>query len=76
MTETAEFNAYLVAGVKAHALKNYESDGWDIVVECWSDDEILEVVEGANSVTAAIKRMKKEVSPVDEQRRAVRNEIF
>ncbi len=33
----------LVAAVRAHALRYYEH-GWDVLVECWSDGDILEVV--------------------------------
>ena len=36
----------LIIEVRAHALKNYEKDGWDFVVECWSDKEIEECILG------------------------------
>jgi hypothetical protein len=28
----------VVNGVKAHALAHYTDGGWDVIVECWSDD--------------------------------------
>lgn len=32
----------LIEAVKAHATANYEKDGWDLVVETMTDDEIAE----------------------------------
>ena len=34
----------LVAAVKKHALDNYNSDGWDMIVECMSDADIIEIL--------------------------------
>ena len=36
----------LVAAVRAHAYKNYNKNGWDFVVECWSDEEIEATIRG------------------------------
>lgn len=68
----------LVAAVKLHARNNYESDGWDIVLECWSDAEVLAVVNAANANTAAeaIAAVAAEVGPLAEHRDEVRAEIF
>ena len=30
----------LIAAVKKHAEAHYEDGGWDVVVECWSDQEL------------------------------------
>jgi hypothetical protein len=30
--------------VKQYALENYNADGWDYVVECWSDEDIEEAI--------------------------------
>jgi|ETNvirome_6_1000_1030641.scaffolds.fasta_scaffold10799_2 hypothetical protein len=38
----------LVDAVRAHAYKNYDKDGWDFVVECWSDKEIEEKILGTS----------------------------
>jgi len=45
----------MVDGVKAHAKANYEDDGWDYLVECYEDDEVAELIEGATTVAGAIK---------------------
>lgn len=47
----------LIEAVKKHAYENYENGGWDVIVECWTDDEIEErlIEDGAGSVEDAIK---------------------
>jgi hypothetical protein len=36
----AEDTAALVAEVRAYAQAHYEAGGWDVVVECWTDEDI------------------------------------
>ena len=68
----------LIAAVRRHAMDNYEQDGWDVLVECWDDGDILECISdnSATSPAAAIKACLEIVALYDEKRRAVRNEIF
>lgn len=35
----------LVAAVRKYAELHYTRDGWDYVVECWTDDDIRETIE-------------------------------
>lgn len=42
----------LIDAVKTHALANYATGGWDIVVECWSDEELFETLAGEGVQTA------------------------
>jgi hypothetical protein len=65
-----------VAEVKAYAIAHYETDGWDVVVECYADDEIEIITEGATTAEEAIALMRDDVAPYNEQREAVRAEIF
>lgn len=39
-------NEELIAGVRKHALENYSRGGWDILVECYEDEDILEYIKG------------------------------
>lgn len=55
--------ASLVKAVKNFANENYEKDGWDIVVECYSDAEIEEIIGGARTPAGAIKKVKAAVAP-------------
>jgi hypothetical protein len=48
----------LINAVRNHALQTYEADGWDYVVECWSDGDILECLDGAETVAQAIANVR------------------
>jgi len=65
----------LIAAVRRHAMDNYEKDGWDYLVECWDDGDILEQISDAKAQTpdAAIKACLSLVSLLDERRREIRN---
>jgi hypothetical protein len=54
MKATAE---EMVKGVREHALANYEK-GWDVVIECMTDADILEEIRGCRTVAGAIKKVK------------------
>lgn len=41
----------LVHALKSHAIENYNAGGWDVVVECYSDYEITEVLAEAKATT-------------------------
>jgi hypothetical protein len=60
-----------VQTVKDFALANYNKDGWDFVVECWSDAEIAEQITGAKTAEDAIKRMRNIVSAQDSYRKEI-----
>lgn len=40
-----DLDAELVAAVKAHAMEHYNDGGWDVVIECLTDEEIVEIFE-------------------------------
>lgn len=42
----------LVRCVKNHAEQNYNSDGWDYLVECYDDNEIAEMIAECKATTA------------------------
>lgn len=68
----------LIDAVKAHALANYETGGWDFVVECWDDAEIAEALAeaGATTEAEAIAAVAETAGLLDERRQEVRAEIF
>lgn len=45
MTET------LVDFIKTYALDHYEDGGWDVIVECYTDSEIADVLDEAGAQT-------------------------
>jgi len=66
----------LVQAVKDHALANYEEDGWDYIVECWTDSEIAEAIKGCKTPLQAIRRIGKTARLLDERRQEVCAEAF
>lgn len=72
-------NVELVQKIKAHALSNYESDGWDFVVESFTDKEISEFIVEANATTfddaiAALVKFTRILKERQDERLAERNE--
>lgn len=58
----------LIAAVRAHALANYESDGWDFVVEAFDDEQVADAIGTARTARAAIKNVARAVRDVHEYR--------
>jgi hypothetical protein len=73
--ETARL-APLVAAVKRHAVENYETDGFDYLVECWDDAEIAHTIRGAKTEKAAIAACRKVTKLLAERRSEVVREVF
>jgi hypothetical protein len=63
----------LVAAVKDHATTHYNKNGWDFVIECWTDKDIANEVEGCRSKRAAIAKVRGQVKPLHERRREIEN---
>lgn len=66
----------LVDAVRAHAVEHYNEGGWDFVVECWEDWEILAVVRGCKKEGQAIRKVRKQIRALDDRRREVQAEAF
>jgi hypothetical protein len=63
----------LINAVRNHALQTYESDGWDYVVECWSDGDILECLRRRRDRSHKQSPMSaKHLAPLAERRDEVR----
>lgn len=44
----------LVEFIKQYALDHYNDGGWDVVVECWSDKDIADVLAGIDTEADAL----------------------
>lgn len=74
----------LIESVKAHALRNYERGGWDVIVECWDDEQIAAVLDGnpefgerpVNSLPRALKRFRDFVSVWADRQADAKNSAF
>lgn len=63
--------AVMVAAVRKHAKANYNSGGWDFVVECWEDSDIRDVILDAPIATSVedVIRLVGEIVAVSDDRR-------
>lgn len=43
----------LVGFIKQYALDHYEDGGWDVIVECWDDEQIADHLADYNAVDVA-----------------------
>ena len=65
--QISDLDRALINGVREHALKHYSDGGWDTIVECYEDKDILKVVHGAQTMGDAIDRMA-EMAGLHEER--------
>ena len=71
MSKAKEFKSARVDAVKAYAVEHYNEDGWDMVVEGWSDLEIYQVIKHQTSAQGAIRKMAKQIGARAEYRTEV-----
>ena len=67
----------LITEVRAHARKNY-GHGWDYVVECYADSDILEIVQeaGAKTPEEAVAAVGKVVGIQDDFRKDIEATVW
>ena len=53
----------LLAAVRAHATAYYEVDGWDVVIECYDDADIIKIIGDARTACGAITKVRAHVAP-------------
>ena len=61
----------LVAAVRHYAKANYTAGGWDYVVECWDDSDILKTIGDAQTVDEAIAEVRTIVKIIAERERDI-----
>jgi hypothetical protein len=68
----------LIDAVKKHANEHYEDGGWDVLVECWSDKDILNHLNtyGARTEKQAVESFKTVVSVWADRQADARNSAF
>ena len=49
----------MIDSVKAYAEANYSRDGWDVIVEAYTDEEILRRINHCETTAKAISTMRK-----------------
>lgn len=75
MTEPTPAQAEMIAACYNHAVSNYNKDGWDFIVECWSTHDFMEVLAtlpADATLEALIEDVHTTAKLLDGQRREVR----
>ena len=62
--------------IRQHALIHYTEDGWDILVECWTDEYIAEHYRGCKTYEEAVVAISDVLVTMDGYRREVQAEAF
>ena len=67
-----------IAAIREHARKNYNMGGWDVLVECWEDRDIVEFCEKANinDTKKAIFAIGEGLEIYDDYRKDIQAEVF
>ena len=54
--------------IREHAATHYDEDGWDILVETWMDEDIIEVIDECESYEEAVYALVDILSTINEYR--------
>ena len=76
MPQLSQMHQNWIKAIRQHALKNYEHDGWDVLVECWFDEDIIKAWGNAKYYTRAFNEVHTIVKRHDDIRRDVQGEVF
>jgi hypothetical protein len=66
----------LIAAVRAHAEEHYEDGGWDVIVECWEDDDIDRQIGRARTLQGALRNLSAFVDVMADRQADARNSAF
>ena len=58
----------LVNAIRQHAINNYSTGGWDYLVECWGDADILDCIGTTSNLRNAISKCSKTLKLMDDYR--------
>ncbi len=61
--------------VKSHALENY-SKGWDVVIECYTNEELGKSIGAAETIEEAIQNVAFDVNLWNEKKEEVESTIW
>ena len=58
----------LLEQVKSHALAHYNEGAWDIIVECYTDNELAALIGRASTLAGALRKCQDVIKPIAERR--------
>lgn len=62
--------------LRQHATTHYTENGWDILVECWTDEYIVEQYSGCKTYEEAIIQISETLAIMDSWRSEIQAEAF
>jgi hypothetical protein len=65
-----------VQEIKAYAVENYDTAGWDFIVETYTDEDILALIKDCISFQEAIDTMLEHIRPLSEFRSEIISSEF
>jgi 2-polyprenyl-3-methyl-5-hydroxy-6-metoxy-1,4-benzoquinol methylase len=68
-----QWNSAVIKTIREHAVRNYNSGGWDYIVESYEDFEILDICKGLGTLDACIAAVGRIVRCLDERRKEIQN---
>jgi DNA-binding LytR/AlgR family response regulator len=66
----------LIDAVRAYAIAHYQRDGWDYVVESYSDSQIADLIKTARTAVGAIKMVRTDCKARADYRAEIQAEAF
>lgn len=61
--------------IRQHATIHYTEDGWDILVECWDDTYLNEIISDSNTYEEAVIVCSNILSVMDGFRKEIQSEV-
>lgn len=71
MTKQKLTTQQLIDGVRAHARAKYGKGGWDILYECWDDQDIGAQIVDGDTLPRAIARIKRHLDDLHSYREEI-----
>jgi hypothetical protein len=62
--------------LRQHATVHYTEDGWDILVECWTDEYIYEIMNGCKTYEDAVIACSNVLAVMNSFRSEIQSEAF
>lgn len=62
--------------LRQHATVHYTEDGWDILVECWTDEYINDIIGDAKTYEEAVVTVSNMLSVMDGFRKEIQAEAY
>lgn len=62
--------------LRQHATVHYTEDGWDILVECWTDEYLNEIIGNSKTYEEAVITVSNVLSVMDGFRKEIQAEAY